>query len=85
MTEFDVRFNKTPPVSTIRFSDNMVRNTSVASTLCLSSSNENRLEIRDESFDNYHSGEGYLVIADQDHAENLIKALYKAIELGWLK
>lgn len=84
MSEFDVRF-KDVPVSAIRFSDDMVRNTSVASTLCLSPKHESRLEIRDESFDNYHSVAGYLVIADQDHAENLIKALYKAIELGWLK
>jgi len=26
-----------------------------------------------------------LVIKDKEHAENLIKALNKAIELGWLK
>lgn len=86
MSEVDIRNPKRQPITSIRFSDNSIKSTTVASVLSVAEVHqESRLEIRDNCFDNYNDGAGYVVIANEEHARNLIKALEFAIELGLLK
>lgn len=45
---------------------------------------QNQVVIKDED---YRPQEltGYVVVSSKEHAQNLIKALEKAVDLGWLK
>lgn len=85
MSEIDIRTEQTAPVTDIVFSDPSVNTTLVAYKLTVSEQHKKRIELRDESFDDYENGLGYLIIPNKENALNLIKALNKAIELGWLK
>lgn len=80
MSEFDVRKDVAAEITSIRFSENSVDSTIVASTL---HKWYGRVFVRDAYYGEGNAG--YLVIANKSHAENLILALNKAIDLGWLQ
>lgn len=82
MSTIDIRNDKVSNVTEIRFSDDIVNTTTVASTL--SKDKDGEVLIKDRCFD-FYEGLGYLCIANKEHATDLIKALEKAVELGWLK
>lgn len=71
---YDVRESNHPAITGIVFSEEKRRNTCIAHTL---TQYEDKVKIVDS--------DEYVFIVDKEHAENLIKALHKAIELGWLK
>lgn len=80
MSEFDVRKDVATEITSIRFSEDMIDSTTVASTLF---KGDDRLHVRDADYGEGNAG--YLLVANKEHAENLINALYKAIDLGWLQ
>ena len=80
MSEFDVRKDVVAEITSIRFSENSIDSMTVASTL---HKDDDRLYVRDADYGEGNAG--YLVIANKSHAENLILALNKAIDLGWLE
>ena len=73
MTTIDVRYAKEEVVRVIKFSD------SSATHLAAEGIGE------DIDVMLYDDNEDFVVINDKEHALNLIKALNKAIELGWLR
>ena len=75
MSVLDIRVDTPSPVEKIVFSSEAVDGWGVAH--CLTTYGTKFVAIRD-------SGESVL-LTNKEHAENLIKALQKAIELGWLK
>lgn len=77
MAIFDVRNNEVGAIDEIRFADEDDYTWSILTHI----SSE---EIRDGNILLIPSGE-YARIHSKIHARNLIKALEKAIELGWLK
>lgn len=81
MFEFDVRKDVATEITSIRFSEDSVDSTTVASTL--SKEDDGDLYVRDADYGEGNAG--YLVVVNKEHAENLILALNKAISLGWLK
>lgn len=78
--EIDVRQTAQVVVDIIRFADDDDAKTgsTYASVLMESSSYPGTVEIMDQTGD-------YLLIRDAEMARDLIKALDKAVKLGWLK
>jgi hypothetical protein len=78
--EIDVRQTAQAVVDIIRFADDDDTKTGniYASVLIESSSYPGTVEIMDKTSD-------YLLIRDAEMARDLIKALDKAVKLGWLK
>lgn len=74
MSTFDVRL-PTEEITCIKFAD---PDSNYYHAMTLEPAKDNRVNIYDEDSDK-------VVISDKEHALDLIKALYKAIELGWLK
>lgn len=83
MSTFDVRDFKDEPITNIRFSSDIFNDTILASTLVRR--DDLSIEIRDEQYSEEGDGIGQLVVYGKKHAQDLIKALNKAIEIGWLK
>lgn len=71
---FDVRFPQSDVVSSIQFADRSDEGTLQAHII---ERNNNRVKIKD--------GAEFVYVSDAEHARNLVKALEKAISLGWLK
>lgn len=85
MSEYDVRHGNVSTIDCIRFADEEINYAIIANTLNISDNGiRKRVELRDRDYD-IDEGIGYVVISDIEHAEHLISALNKAIELGWLK
>lgn len=77
MSEFDIRENNKRPITHIRFED-LERNHCKA-TVLRKLDHCGHVAIDEDDGDSDH-----VLIIGKTHAENLIKALEKAIELGWL-
>lgn len=77
MSVFDVRSAKQYPITVIKFADAFDSDYNQAFTVCRLD-NSNCIKIEDDL-------EEFVIITSKEHAENLKKALDKAIELGWLK
>lgn len=73
---FDVRDEKEERIGAIAFADRE-ESPFQAYVINQSSAYSNTVEI--------HDGDEYVLVRDKEHAKNMIKALNKAIELGWLK
>lgn len=78
MTIFDIRTDIVEPTTRIVFSDRLVEGTHVAHFIESFSRRDDAIAIQDGT------GEK-VVLVSEEHARNLIKALEKAIQLGWLK
>lgn len=86
MSTIDIRCHKIPkPINEIIFGDRGLNEivgeggTAIAAhILKRPNANENFLQIRDQSNE-------FVNVVSAEHARNLIKALEKSIELGWLK
>lgn len=76
MSVFDVR-KQTETVSKIIFADGVGTNINEYQAYMLVQHDPNTLTIEDQT--------DVLKIVGKEHANNLIKALNKAVELGWLK
>lgn len=80
MSNFDVRTEATQTIQSITFADeeDSVRGRTQANVLLVDCDtyDENMFKICDE--------DDFLYITSKEHAENLIKALNKAIELKWV-
>lgn len=84
MSDFDVRAKSVGEIKTITFADSKTcSGYSAAYVLTKSEEYKGSVEIQDETYDSNYIG--YLLVEGKEHADNLISALYKAIELGWLK
>lgn len=84
MSEYDVRHGNVSVIDCIRFADEVDGINVIANTLALNKDHRDRVELRDCDYD-IDDGNGYVIIANVQHAEQLISALNKAIELKWLK
>lgn len=86
MSEFDVRKDVAAEITSIRFSNDEAKNGGFSSANII----ERRVakpgvNICDGDYDdNPENLEGFVIINNREHAENLILALNKAISLGWL-
>lgn len=88
MCTFDVRKNEEKEIREIIFADRKSQGigASQASSLEPWPLQFGFVMIRDFSEENYEQDEdSYVLVSTKAHAENLIKALDKAIDLGWLK
>ena len=75
MSTIDIRKYEPPEIDRIVFAENK---DSVYTTIAYELTKEHkRINIVD--------GDAYVIVTSKEHAENLIKALNKAIELGWVK
>lgn len=75
MATIDIREEQDNNVDEVVFWDA----TNISGTCFVSNKITNTTHVRIEDEDNY------VIIENKQHAENLIKALHKAVELGWLK
>lgn len=82
MTVFDVR-NGSEGIKEIVFSESRVKDTTVACSIKPNKNYAGEIVITDSDYDYIHNI-GYLVLVSKEDAENLIKALNKAIELEWV-
>ena len=73
MSTIDIRNGKQCEITEIIFWDHDIAKTTPATHLKVD--NDHEVAIHDE--------EDFVFIVSQEHAENLIKSLQKAIELGW--
>ncbi|WYV99734.1 hypothetical protein Roomu2_00054 [Pseudomonas phage vB_PpuM-Roomu-2] len=86
MSTIDIRFEETPkPITTINFADKGInpivgKGGSAVAAHCVHrpKCDEHFVQIRDNSNE-------FVNIVSVAHARNLIKALERAIQLGWLK
>lgn len=80
MSELDIRKEVLTPTS-IRFSDDTIKSTTVASTM-KQSVNYQGVLICDHMYST-NGCEGFVILANKENAKALIKAIEKSIELGW--
>lgn len=80
MSEIDVRVTKEAPIEYIRFADENPYNYTATRIKKGNRDTPDGVSIEEDD-----GGEGDVAIHSKEHGENLIKALQKAIELGWLK
>jgi hypothetical protein len=84
MSVLDVRNDKVQEFTTIRFADQTGRNSVThAHELMKWENSSNMIVVADSDYD-VDESMGYVVVSSAEHANDLIKALKKAIELGWL-
>ena len=77
--EIDIRTNVETEVEVIRFADDEQYNGYYQASIIRRCDIDNMVSIKE-------GGNGdYVQIAGKEHAHDLIKALEKAIELGWLE
>ena len=77
MSTLDVRTHKVAEVTEILFSDSSASGFSIAHKMTLHPADSNLVRIQD--------GMEFVLIANEEHARNLIMALETAINIGWLK
>lgn len=71
---YDVRTQSDQEIDKIVFAERSESSTTIA----------HRIE-RTLSRIGIYDGAGFVLVNDKEHAENLIKALRKAVDLGWIK
>lgn len=84
MSELDIRNNENKPITRIRFNDNG-SNYPIASVIFKRES-ASGINITDSDYDpvDEDCNIGFVVVEDSGQAKNLIKALEKSIDMGWL-
>ncbi len=85
MSVFDVRNNSTSEVNEIHFADKVDNYTTNTQAYRIKKFDESVVMIEDEDHVDEDSDNGFVLVTSKSHADNLIKALNKAVDLGWLK
>ena len=86
MSVFDVRNSETSEIKELVFADNVSKDKGITHAFKMQRfAGHEAIMVFDEEFDPGACDVGFVVISSKQHATDLIKAINKAIDLGWLK